>query len=267
LRKERKIKPFHQLKSPNITEQNKTDRVKLARYLNIQFMNEPDLINNFIFCDEFYVYVERKPNSKNDIIWSKDINDIPENIRYRKVKKNPKCLGILVAVSKYNMFYKLKNDGCSWDGSYFRRQIIHKLHNWIDDEYVVDDKNKTVIIHDCGPGWAANATQNLLKQHFGPNGFIPARDMDDNIYPRWPGNSPDLNIVENVGAVIKDEVDDMMLDVDNGYRYIDVDELKDMIEITINSIASDAHYLSKCVLSFINRCKKVVTVRGAKLQC
>ena len=107
----------------------------------------------------------------------------------------------------------------------------------------------------------------LLKKHVGPNGYIPARDINDNKYPRWPGNSPDLNIAENVGAVLKDEVDDMMLDLVDGYRYVDGDELKKFIENSLESISNDAYYLSKCVLSFVSRCKRVVRSGGAKLPC
>lgn len=145
------------------------------------------LINNFIFGDEFLIYAMRKPNTKNDIIWARSIADIPDEIRYRKVAKWPNCIGLFVAFSVYGLMYIVKRAGQKWDGRYFRGQVIHEIRAWVDEEHVVDDKRKITMVHDKGPGWKANATQNLLKVHFGNNGYIPAKETEGNKYPPWPG--------------------------------------------------------------------------------
>ena len=50
----------------------------------------------------------------------------------------------------------------------------------------------------------ANATQHLLE------------DEDVNFWGNsiWPGNSPDMNPAENVGAIIKDKVEELMANED-----------------------------------------------------
>lgn len=270
-RKERRIKPFHQLSSPNITKQNKVERVRLGTHFTYLFQQDPQLINNIIFCDEFYVYIQRKPNSRNDIIWARCIEDIPDEIRYRKVAKNPICIGIFVAISMYGLMYIMKDTGQSWDGKYFRRCVIHHIRNWVDEDHVVQDPNKLIVIHDNGPGWFAYATQDLLVHHFGPNGFVPARNTNNNMHPKWPGNSPDMNPVENIGAVIKEEVDDRIfgsVDNDGDHRMIttlNMEDLERYIEEACDSVVDDSNVISKCVTSFVSRCAMVIRNHGNKL--
>ena len=51
-----------------------------------------------------------------------------------------------------------------------------------------------VFLHDKVPCMSALATQALLKES----------NIDFFANTQWPGNSPDLNPTENLGAIIKD---------------------------------------------------------------
>ncbi len=59
------IVTIRRYRTVKITKKNQADRIK---YFNGMFEIDPDAINNMIFCNEFYVYNDRKCNSKNDII-------------------------------------------------------------------------------------------------------------------------------------------------------------------------------------------------------
>ncbi|CAF5131685.1 unnamed protein product, partial [Rotaria sp. Silwood1] len=54
----------------------------------------------------------------------------------------------------------------------------------------------------------------------------------------WPGNSPDMNPAENVGAIIKDKVEDLMASEDRQNRH-SYDVLKTNIEKTLRDIEDD----------------------------
>ena len=58
-----------------------------------------------------------------------------------------------------------------------------------------------VFVHDKAPCMRANATQQLLKQ---ANFELWGNDI-------WPRKSRDLNVAENIGAILKDEVEAQML--------------------------------------------------------
>ncbi|CAM4989668.1 unnamed protein product, partial [Rotaria socialis] len=53
------------------------------------------------------------------------------------------------------------------------------------------DTNEVIFLHDKAPCMKANATQHLLE------------DENVNFWRNsiWPGNSPDMNPAENIGAI------------------------------------------------------------------
>ena len=58
---------------------------------------------NFCF-DEFFIYLKRKINSKNDIIWAKSVDEIPEELCFNKKETN-------VCQSVFINFIKVINVG------------------------------------------------------------------------------------------------------------------------------------------------------------
>ena len=63
------------------------------------------------------------------------------------------------------------------------------------------DVQEVCFLHDKVPCSKALATQELLRE----SGI----DFFNN--SEWPGLSPDLNLAEDLGAIIKDRVEDRML--------------------------------------------------------
>ena len=79
--------------------------------------------------------------------------------------------------------------GQSWDGAFFREQIIPKVNDFLTDMDNVLDVDEVILLHDNAPGWTANATQEILRD--GPFDFFEKT--------QYPGNSPDLNACEDLG--------------------------------------------------------------------
>ena len=71
---------------------------------------------------------------------------------------------------------------------------------FLRDPFNVLDTDEVIFLHDKAPCMKANATQHLLEDE----------DMNFLGNSIWPGNSPDMNPVENIGAIIKDKVEELM---------------------------------------------------------
>ncbi|CAF2909811.1 unnamed protein product [Rotaria sp. Silwood2] len=151
--------------------------------------------------DEFYIYVGRKPNHQNDRIWAKSVEDISSDERYREMVYNATCIGIFIMFTAKKRLWVPKEHGQSWDDTYFRDTILRQhVIPFLRDPSNFLDTDEVIFLHDKAPCMKANATQHLLE------------DEDVNFWGNsiWPGNSPDMNPAENVGAIIKDKIEELM---------------------------------------------------------
>jgi hypothetical protein len=117
----------------------------------------------------------------------------------------------------------LKEKGESWDGGYFWETIL-KQHviPFLNDPENVLVVGEAVHVHDKAPCMRAKATQHLLKSE-------NVEFWGNHV---WPGNSPDLNPAENIGAIMKDEVEARMLD-ERGPGGYWVETLKKNLEMVL----------------------------------
>ncbi|CAF4138404.1 unnamed protein product, partial [Rotaria sp. Silwood2] len=192
------LKPFHVIAKPLKTNTHIEDRKWLANF--VADWTEEDFLH-IAPSDEFYIYVVRKPNHQNDRIWAKSIEDISSDERYREMVYNATCIGIFIMFTAKKLLWVLKEHGQSWDGTYFRDTILRQhVIPFLRDPSNVLDTDEVIFLHDKAPCMKANATQHLLE------------DEDVNFWGNsiWPGNSPDMNPAENVGAIIKDKVEELM---------------------------------------------------------
>ena len=86
----------------------------------------------------------------------------------------------------------IKENGQSWNGEYFRSILSESVLPFLRDEESVIDPSQVTFLHDKAPCFKASATQQMLK----------SEGIDFFDTTEWPGNSPDLNPCENVGAII-----------------------------------------------------------------
>ena len=73
----------------------------------------------------------------------------------------------------------------------------------------------------------------------------------------WPPYSPDLNIIENVWAIIKDRV------YKNSRRFKTESEIKEVIEFHWNDLKNDESLFNSLYLSLIRRVKDCIAAEGA----
>ncbi len=99
---------------------------------------------------------------------------------------------------------------------------------------------KTTLLLDRAPAHTAASTKKIIA------------DNNISVQPDWPGNSPDLNPIENIWGMMKLEV----------YRkqYTNLDELKAAVEAEWQRIPVTT--LRNCMLSIPRRLGKVVKLKG-----
>lgn len=241
-----KLKPFHVIRKPLKTERHREDRLWFCEYL--RDWGEEDFLH-LVCSDEFYVYLHRKPNSKNDIVWATEIDEIPEHERFRQTVKHPQCIGIFVCFSSKKMMWVVKEQGESWTGQYFRETIIEQhLLPFLRNPDNILDIDQPTLVHDKAPCFKALQTQQLLLHNnidfFGNN--------------EWPGNSPDLNPCENFGSIIKDHVDQRL----HNERELTVDTLRRVLDDTLRQFQNDTILFERLLRSYPDRLNAVVAARG-----
>ncbi|CAF4827389.1 unnamed protein product, partial [Rotaria sp. Silwood1] len=82
---------------------------------------------------------------------------------------------------------------------------------FLKNEENVIDPDEVIFVHGKAPCMRAYQTQHLLQDN-------DVKFWGNDI---WPGNSPDLNIAEHIGTIIKDEVEKKMLSEPGHSRYLD----------------------------------------------
>ena len=90
------------------------------------------------------------------------------------------------------MMWVIKERGHSWDGAYFRQNIlIERVIPFLKDQGNVISVDDTTLLHDRALCMKALATQALLR-----NNQVDFFGNDE-----WPGSPPDLNACENMGQL------------------------------------------------------------------
>ena len=72
----------------------------------------------------------------------------------------------------------------------------------------------------------------------------------------WPPYSPDLNIIENIWAILKDKV------YANNRKYETEDEIKEVIEFHWNNMKNDQQLFDSHYLSIVRRIKDCIDAEG-----
>lgn len=243
------LTPFHVISKSLKTITHVEDRVWLANF--VADWTEEDFLH-MVPSDEFCIYVIRKPNHQNDRIWAKAVEDIDNDERYREMVQNAKCIGIFVMFTAKKLLLVMKEDGQSWNRAYFREIILEKhVIPFLRNPDNVLETNEVIFLHDNAPCMKANATQHLLEDEgvqFWGNSI-------------WPGNSPDMNPAENIGAIIKDRVEELMANEDRRERY-NYDVLETNLENTLKDLENDTDLSVDLLCSMRKRFDALRAARG-----
>ena len=247
--KEEKTRAFHIVTKPKISERSASNRLSFCDLL--RDWTEDD----FMFLapsDEFFIYAERKANHQNDRIWAYSLDDIPYEEKVVGKSKYPACIGVFICFTAKAMIWDIKEKGESWNGDYFRSKILaDKVIPFLRNKNNVLDVKETTFLHDKAPCFKAIATQQLLQS----NGI----DFFNN--SQWPGSSPDLNVTENLGAILKDKVDASLA------AYEDSEGSKKSVLLTVikselRKMAKDLDLFESLLRSYPARLEEVKKANG-----
>lgn len=250
LRKNKGFNAYHVLNKPIKTEKNREDRLWYCDFLR-NWQNDDFL--HLAASDEFFIWTFRKANHQNDRIWAREIGDIEEDERYRGIVQASQCIGIFLLFTCKKMMWVIKNQGQSWDGQYFRDVIIPKVVDFLQDDDNVLDVSDVLLLHDKAPGWTANSTQDLLRRS--PIDFLSKSE--------YPGNSPDLNPTEDLGAILKNRVEDLMLK-ERGVNRYSRQTLMQNLQIVLQDLESDSELFENLLLSYTDRLSAVRSANGGQ---
>ena len=211
--------------------------------------------NDFIHlapADEFFVWTIRRPNYQNDRVWSLSLEDIETNERYQDICAAPNCIGIFLCFTAIKMIWVIKDNGASWDGAYYRQHILtEKVIPFLSSPENVLDSAEVVYLHDSAPCHKANATQQLLK----------ASGIDFFDRTEWPGSSPDLNVAENVGSILMDKVESLMINEHGSDRYSQAVLLKHLQNV-LHELENERELFENLLESYPERLRAVREAYG-----
>jgi hypothetical protein len=247
------LSPLHMIRSPFITDMNRRHRLELVDYLSNFGLKHWE---NFVFSDEFYFYSMRKHNSKNDIIWGKSVEDLRSKLIKPKAR-GVQCVGVFIAFSSQALTFVIKEKGQTWNADYYCETIVPHIANFVENDENVPNPNLVTFVHDCAPGWKAKVTQEAMIEE--DIDFIKASG-----YGRWPGNSPDINPAENIGAILMNQLD-FELDKYKGDGKYSKLVLMRILRRILRRMKENKQLLRDLVLSFPDRLKKVKQSKGWKI--
>ena len=123
---------------------------------------------------------------------------IENDLRYRETVEGQVSIEIFVIFTCKKVLWMIKDKGESWTDQYFCDVILtQNLFPFFNNEENVTDSDEIIFVHDKAPSRRANKTQHLLQDN----------DVKFSVNDIWPENSPDINVAERIGSIIKDAVE------------------------------------------------------------
>ena len=98
----------------------------------------------------------------------------------------------------------------------------------------------------------AIATQQLLR--------VNSIDFFDNSL--WPGSSPDLNVTENIGAIMKDRVEEGLEAFEVAERSKPAAILRQTLTTVLEELSDDTELFEKLLKSYPRRLQAVKAAKG-----
>ena len=250
-KKEMGLKAYKIRTRPKLTEKQVSDRIKFCK--KRKDWTEEDW-KNVLFSDESTFELFHPPNRQNDRIWAPDAASVPTA---PSVKFPAKLMvwGMMShqALSELHVIPpKTKVDTKYYVENILEESCLPAINRTPSDGSVlkgrmVADRSKAIFMQDGAPVHRSATAQQWCRDNL-PHFWAKEE---------WPGNSPDLNPIEELWAIVQQ-------DLDKQKPATNLAQLETQLKCAWSRIQPSV--LSNLVASMPNRVRKCLLVRGQYIE-
>ena len=244
------VRPYKQQKKVKLSPKNIKDRLSFA---NMAKRMSSDDWKKVIFSDESPFPLYWSPNRQVNQIWAHG----PEEVASIDLVK--KSQGVLVwgAFSYFGLSdLHIMDQNTRLNASNYRTDILESVLSQNlgrkrssgppSQRKLVQDRSDFIFQHDGAPAHFAATSEKWLAEN------VPAHWGKGT----WPGNSPDLNPIENLWSILKDRLESRKKKPAN------IGELKTALKEEWNNITAET--IQNLILSMPSRIEAVISSKGNK---
>lgn len=213
--------------------------IEKAGYLCTKRLGQ-ELRSHILFTDESVIELHPHINSNNAVIRTSDKKSIPVN---SVPKKSEKIMVVGGICSRGKTPLLVFNSGLRINAAMYQEAILPVYFEFMKNKTFFPSERKIMFQQDMAPAHSAKSTMKLIEGA----GF---KTWGKGV---WPGNSPDLNVIEHMWNELQESVF-------IAPRPTNIAELKTRVNEKWNSITVD--YLKKLVESFPARIVECQTNLG-----